>query len=132
MAPLLDTNHELNWHANMVDAIEQKAANQRAEGQCAPSTPAISALLHLEGYHHVCVDVHRVETCVRHVIGGMLNTVSCLPLTCFVFNQSTGQLMHHTVDILLYQLRTVWKLDSQYGKTTDAFRLQFAQPAWSF
>lgn len=29
MAPLLDTNHELNWHANMVDVIEH---NQRTEG----------------------------------------------------------------------------------------------------
>lgn len=48
MAPLLDNNHELNWHANMVDAIEQKAANQRAEGQSTPSTPAILALLHLK------------------------------------------------------------------------------------
>lgn len=48
MAPLLDTNHELNWHANMVDAIEQKAAHQRAEGQSTPSRPATSNLLHLK------------------------------------------------------------------------------------
>ena len=33
MAPLLDTNHELSWQANMVDVIEQKAASQRTEGQ---------------------------------------------------------------------------------------------------
>ena len=33
MAPLLNTNHELNWQANMVDAIEQKASSQRTEGQ---------------------------------------------------------------------------------------------------
>lgn len=32
MAPLLDTNHELSWQANMVDVMEQKAANQRNEG----------------------------------------------------------------------------------------------------
>ncbi len=33
MAPLLDNNHELNWQANMVDAIERKTANQHTEGK---------------------------------------------------------------------------------------------------
>lgn len=33
MAPLLDDNHELNWQANMVDAIERKTANQHTEGE---------------------------------------------------------------------------------------------------
>ena len=33
MAPLLDNNHELNWQANMVDAIERKTANQHTEGE---------------------------------------------------------------------------------------------------
>ena len=39
MAPLLDTNHELNWQANMVDAIERKSANQHTEGP--PVLPCI-------------------------------------------------------------------------------------------
>ena len=38
MAPLLDNNHELSWQVNMVDAIEQKAASQRTEGQ--PAHPS--------------------------------------------------------------------------------------------
>jgi len=33
MAPLLDNNHELNWQANMVNAIERKTANQHTEGE---------------------------------------------------------------------------------------------------
>ena len=49
MAPLLDTNHELNWHANMVDAIEQKAATQRTEGGHTTSMHVMSALLPLSG-----------------------------------------------------------------------------------
>ena len=33
MAPLLDGHNELNWQANMVDAIEKKTANQHNEGK---------------------------------------------------------------------------------------------------
>ena len=33
MAPLLDGHNELNWQANMVDAIEKKTANQHNEGE---------------------------------------------------------------------------------------------------
>lgn len=33
MAPLLDNNHELNWQANMVSAIERRQAAQHTEGQ---------------------------------------------------------------------------------------------------
>lgn len=63
MAPLLDTNHELNWHANMVDAIEQKAANQRAEGQSTPSIPATHvSIAAVEGY---CVTSVSMSTVLK-------------------------------------------------------------------
>ncbi|KAL3159544.1 hypothetical protein ABBQ38_009960 [Trebouxia sp. C0009 RCD-2024] len=42
MAPLLDTNHELNWHANMVDVIEH---NQRTEGYIIPEALPMWILL---------------------------------------------------------------------------------------
>ena len=58
MAPLLDTNHELNWHANVVDAIEQKVANQRTEGGSTASMHAISALLPLSGSQCAHDDVY--------------------------------------------------------------------------
>lgn len=32
MAPLLDHNHELNWQANMVNAIEKRQSTQHTEG----------------------------------------------------------------------------------------------------
>lgn len=128
MAPLLDTNHELNWHANMVDAIEQKAANQRAEGQSVPSYAcSTSYYTALEGYHRACVDVHHAKTRQRHLIGGMLSTVGCLPLASSASSQSTAHLMHYTVDTLW---QTTYMIDSQPDETADAFGLQFAQAMW--
>ena len=42
MAPLLDHNHELNWQANMVKAIEKRQSTQHTEGSLlAPPSPSI-------------------------------------------------------------------------------------------
>ena len=82
MAPLLDTNHELNWHANVVDAIEQKAANQRTEGGSTTSMHAISAVLPLSGLHcardDACCAGHCLQPCQGGVTGRMLDNTVCL------------------------------------------------------
>ena len=44
MAPLMDTNHELNWQANMVDAIEKKTASRRNEGRDCPDGTYVGML----------------------------------------------------------------------------------------
>ena len=50
MAPLLDNNHQLNWQANMVDAIERKTANQHTEGESLLAPSSICTRIHSSKY----------------------------------------------------------------------------------
>ena len=50
MAPLLDNNHELNWQANMVDAIERKTANQHTEGESLLAPLSICTRIYSQKY----------------------------------------------------------------------------------
>lgn len=138
MAPLLDTNHELNWHANMVDAIEQKAANQRTEGGSITSMHAMLALLPLTGLHcphnNVCCAGRCLQTCQGQYTACMLDKAVCLLDTavylswaCFVFGLSIVHLIHYNLNMPLSRLQMVSKLDSQHGKTADAMGCTLAK-----
>lgn len=148
MAPLLDTNHELNWHANMVDAIEQKAANQRTEGGSTTSMHARSAVLPLSGLHcardDACCAGHCLQARQGRVSGRMLDNAGCtldnavcLPWARFIVSLSIVHLICYDFTMQLHQLQMVSKLDSQHCKAAAVMGCTLLKPyrccslAWS-